>query len=328
MTTMRLYAEKMTPYIVTDEDLLWFLRAVEAEGPVETEVAAVLINYFCWSRAQLGNKWSFTDAIRAYAQPVNPKWYYDGSEYLKDIQGKDPATVRELANRAIQRERVESTRTEFSLVTQKAVVAALSGLVDIPTNAVDYAAPYLDASKRKYKALQPAVPGRNRLWVRPNALTWTGYSVEPDVSSAYLQYQRVADLRDAFDRDFNAELSKIAAFFDENQKGYTNQYRQISLGKIRLNVGAAADYNSDYTVALAQKAMNQRLDGFQRAQKMVKKRAEFYTDSTAFTEANASRWKQQTASLVRMASSTTVSQPVVNAVGFDFTTGAWVTSDA
>lgn len=162
-------------YQVTEGDRLWLLRAVAAEGPDESQVAQTLVNCFAYlySRKPAPHR-SLTWLIRAYAQPVNPRWYVSGDLHRK---WADPTRTgwRDSRVKALRREHKISARTEFPETVRLAVDGALRfGPYAIPANCTDYAAARIDAS-RKYRALTPAVPGRNRLWTR--APKWQGYSV-------------------------------------------------------------------------------------------------------------------------------------------------------
>lgn len=175
---MRLRAEKMKPYTVTSDDALWLARAVEAEGPVQMQVAAVLVSGFCFARAIKGYEKTLGTFVRAYAQPVNPRWYAKGDLFLASLANKSDSEKIEALKDAERRERVHSQRLAFTPGTQAAVVAALNGRVILPKGATDYAAAYIDASHKQYVPLTPAQKGVNRLWTRPGASEWTGYLID------------------------------------------------------------------------------------------------------------------------------------------------------
>lgn len=162
----------MRTYTVTAADVLWLSRAVEAEGAVQFQVAQVLVNCFC-QRASTAKVWpglTLTDHVRQYAQPVNPRWFLSGDLHQKwAAKGQDtPAAAR-------RRETVHSTLSRFSLGTAEAVKRALTkGPVDILPNATDYAASWIDASK-KYRPLTEARKGVNRIWTRDPL--WGAYTV-------------------------------------------------------------------------------------------------------------------------------------------------------
>jgi hypothetical protein len=174
---MRLRAEKMAPYTVTEADVLWLARAVEAEGAIQSQVAATLVNGFCFQRSR-GQSRDLATFVRAYAQPCNPRWYPLGDLYLRDIEGKTPSELKQATAAAERRAAVHSARTTFSAGTREAVIAALNGRAVIPPTATDYAAPEIDATGKGYTPLVPPIAGRNRLWARPGAETWAGYVVD------------------------------------------------------------------------------------------------------------------------------------------------------
>ncbi len=164
-------------YSVTADDVLWMARAVEKEcrddgdDLDERRVAQTLMNCFCYEASQR-NYDSLTKFVRAYAQPVNPRWFPEG-DLFKRWHARDPQKYSLAA--AVGRRDRHSIRTEFGRECVEAVDRALiEGPVDIPRNCTDYAAPWLDAS-RKYEPLTHPEVGVNRLWTR--APGWTGYSV-------------------------------------------------------------------------------------------------------------------------------------------------------
>lgn len=172
---MRIRGHNTIPYTVSPDDALWLARAVESEGAVQAQVAAVLVNGFTWARSR-GSKMSLAAWVRAYAQPVNPRWFENGDLYLASIKNvSNPDELKAAAAAARRRQAVHSSRMNFSAGTQSAVLAALNGRSEIPANATDYAAPTLDATHKGYTPLEEPQAGRNRLWTRPGAEGWTGY---------------------------------------------------------------------------------------------------------------------------------------------------------
>ena len=320
---MYLYADKITPYQVTEEDVLWFLRAVDAEGAIESEVAATLINGFCFTRSQ-GHKWTLTEFVRAYAQPVNPRWYIEGDLFLKSLETMPPNRWAYARQVALNREHILSVSRSFSSVAERAVVAALSGLVKIPKNATDYAAAWVDAHKKEQVPLFAAVAGRNRLWYRKGAATWKGYTVEPLQVPAWLKTLKSVNLERAFDRNFSTELSKISDFYAQNTETYTNKKKQIAFGEIRLNVGEAANYATNYGAAIVEQAANEKITGFARGEEMQRStRKEIFKAAEAHNETNVDQWDMRVAKFRQLMGAATPPLVVHNALGFDFNTGTW-----
>jgi hypothetical protein len=156
-------------YEPTAEDKLWLARAVQAEGPVASQVARALVNGFGVTYAH-GTYKTLKDFVRAYAQPVNPRWFPDGDLFLKHAGGVPTAAQLAIAQK---RRDVHSTRTKFSAETKDAVKQALE--TPFSSDVTDYAAAKLDASKKGMTARSDATQGENRLWTRLPG--WPGYSV-------------------------------------------------------------------------------------------------------------------------------------------------------
>ena len=141
---------------VYPDDALWLARAVEREGAPRDLVAQTLVNRWAWLADQAPGMYPrLQDLVRAYAQPVNPAWFPGGSKFQASYDAakagdphakppRPPATPRELAQleaAAEQRRDVHSTRTKFSPDTLHAVSSALSGPLEIPPGALEYAIP-------------------------------------------------------------------------------------------------------------------------------------------------------------------------------------------
>lgn len=155
------------PYAPTAEDKLWLSRAVAAEGKPFAGVARALVNLFMLQRSK-GNAQTLATLVRAYAQPVNPRWFPTGDLYLAHAR-----TPLEL-DQALARQRTHSTRVSFGPQVVDAVEQALG--TPFPTDVTDYAVPSFDASKKGYVPRTVAKPGENRFWTREPG--WRGYFVD------------------------------------------------------------------------------------------------------------------------------------------------------
>lgn len=168
-------------YVVTDEDVLWLKRAVLREGAVMAQVAQCLVNGFAaFHSTKPKSTPTLTWWVRAYAQPVNPRWFPEGKIFQK-WHARDPKRYPLAV--AKKRRDVYSTKMHFNQDTLDAVERALTeGPVDIPPNATDYAASWIDSSRRMTALTKPR-KGVNRLWTRKPG--WGGYQVvaESDQSS-------------------------------------------------------------------------------------------------------------------------------------------------
>ncbi len=158
-------------YSITSEDRLWLLRAVQAEGPPQLQVARALVNGFAWARSQRKYQGSLMAWVRSYAQPVNSRWYTSGDLFKKQL-AEAPAEERAaLTRRAYAREAEHSTRREFAPDVERAVDEALS--TPWTSDVTDYAAPTIDATRKGYVARSIPKKGENRFWTR--AVGWSGY---------------------------------------------------------------------------------------------------------------------------------------------------------
>lgn len=162
-----------TAYAPTDEDRLWLLRAVAAEGAPEADVASALVSRFL-ARRERGWHGTLADHVRAYAQPVNPRWFPDGDLQLA-WHAKDPARYP-MASAARRRD-VHSARSVFAPKVVSAVDRALQRGPSIA--ATDYAAQRIQRKAPWVKVQER--PGENTFWLAPDTLRWTGYTVVPGV---------------------------------------------------------------------------------------------------------------------------------------------------
>jgi hypothetical protein len=160
-------------YEPTEADRLWLLRAVQAEGAPQLSVARALVNCFCLLRSRKRSVASLEEHVRAYAQPVNPRWFVDGDLFKLSLAAKQHEARAEAIRTAERREHQHSTRTLFSLQTTDAVELALS--TEYEADVTDYAAYYVDATGKGMVARSGAYAGLNRLWTR--APGWRGYTV-------------------------------------------------------------------------------------------------------------------------------------------------------
>lgn len=162
-------------YEPTAEDVLWLLRAVAHEGRPHERVARTLISGFMWAREHRTG-WvarSLTDWVRAYAQPVNPRWLPGGDLYEARMQRarerRDHALMARFENQA-RRRRAAVEQTEFPAHVVRAVAAALDSGRASP--ATDYAAWWATADRGRIPLGEPK-KGENRFYTR--LASWRGY---------------------------------------------------------------------------------------------------------------------------------------------------------
>jgi hypothetical protein len=167
---------------VTGEDLLWLARAVEAEGEPRVLVAQTLVNRWAWLLDQHPGLFPrLQDLVRAYAQPVNPRWF-PGGDLLQKAIAEEPER-REVLEAAALRRPALAQRTEFSPATTVAVNAALQGPLSLPAGAVHYSRPKTKpAAKARWDRLTmvPGVLGKSNSIYTDHGAQGVLYSVAKD----------------------------------------------------------------------------------------------------------------------------------------------------
>lgn len=162
---------------VTPADALWLARSVEREGEPRTAVAQTMVNRWAWARDFSDRYPRLQDMVRAYSQPVNPRWFPDGDLHRARIAEleqlaaaeSDPDRASALRKerdreRARAPKRVEfSEAVEFSPRTLAAVRNAINGPVIIPPGALHFGPS--GASSRP--VLLDGGPGRNAIYADP-----------------------------------------------------------------------------------------------------------------------------------------------------------------
>lgn len=172
--------------VVTPTDVLWLKRAVEAEGPPRPLVAQTLVNRWAWALDRGVDRYPrLQDMVRAYAQPVNPRWYEDGDLHKMALEAAradgDLQRATVLATRARRRELVNSTRNAFSPDTEAAVLLALQGPLTLPPGVTQFAAtnrkglPVVIAPRPRSG---PNVPGANGFFLEQDGRS-DGYLYHP-----------------------------------------------------------------------------------------------------------------------------------------------------
>ena len=159
----------------TVDDALWLRRAVEREGEPREWVAQALVNRWALLKDQGGSR-TLGAFVRAYAQPVNPRWFPDGARHLEALAAAPEAQRPALIARAERRRDDHSTRKIFQPSTEAAVARALKGPMTLPPGVTEYAADSASA-RRRHGAPMRARPGENAFWSHnPGVL----YSIAPD----------------------------------------------------------------------------------------------------------------------------------------------------
>lgn len=160
----------------TADDALWLRRAVEREGEPREWVAQALVNRWALLKDRGVTDYpTLARFVRAYAQPVNPRWFPAGDLHLAQLEAHAPrgaAHQADMIARAQRREGEHSTRKIFHPETEAAVARALGGPLTLPAGVTDYAADTASARSR-HGAPSYARPGENAFW-SPQAGTLYG----------------------------------------------------------------------------------------------------------------------------------------------------------
>jgi hypothetical protein len=119
---------KSYSYTVTPTDREWFIRCLWREGKPAETVGHVLLQRFALLTYAGAKYATLTDFLRAYCQPVNPRWFPGGNKseaFIKRaIARGDTASAAKERDRAKQRVTFASTpisaiRTEFVQLADK-----------------------------------------------------------------------------------------------------------------------------------------------------------------------------------------------------------------
>ena len=149
----------------TAADALWLRRAVEREGEPREWVAQALVNRWALLKDKGGADYpTLASFVRAYAQPVNPRWYPDGDRHLAALAAApDEAKRAALIDRAQRRRDAYSVRKIFQPETEAAVARALKGPITLPAGVTEYATDTASA-RRRHGVPMRAEPGENAFW--------------------------------------------------------------------------------------------------------------------------------------------------------------------
>lgn len=135
-------------YTMTDSDILWSLKMIYGESGSDLNDAACVLwcmaNRFVLTKDNMKTK-SFENLIRAYSQPINPRWYRDGVFGIQ-YKGKESATEEKFKRREQIRDMKEEDVPEN---LRKLLAAWVGGHIPNPVpRAVHFAVPSA-ASKSK-----------------------------------------------------------------------------------------------------------------------------------------------------------------------------------
>jgi hypothetical protein len=124
------------PIEITDEVALWLMRMICGEGGMicSDEKTACLIwaiinRWFLWPGAK--NYKTFIAMMRAFSQPINPRWM-TGGDLARKYFGRDAASAQRLARRAYI---CGLKWTDVPWKIRHAVAVFADGLLPYPTTA-------------------------------------------------------------------------------------------------------------------------------------------------------------------------------------------------
>jgi len=163
-------------YQLTEADWDTLVRATAHEGKPYYGVIWALIQRFCWIYPIYKTLSSF---VEAYAQPINPKWFPDGSKHKAFIKRNTayPARIRSENKRAARRLLYSQQPIEELDTYAKMVNAVLSGEKTSPVRgAVHYSASFAQrGATRTETAFNAAVRHATKRRIGPVVRSGVGY---------------------------------------------------------------------------------------------------------------------------------------------------------
>ncbi len=126
-----IWQKKPFQYVVTPDDKLELARAVQHEGPPQAAVLWTLLQRFAMLYAR-GDYKSLAVFVRAYAQPINPKWFPDGELFKARYQellnaGKKAEAAAEKRRADLRPAKAKVTWEQISPSVRHLVENVLSG---------------------------------------------------------------------------------------------------------------------------------------------------------------------------------------------------------
>lgn len=112
---------------ISSDDLVMLARAIEHEGFPESGVGWTLLQRYAWLHMQ-GVTPTLSRLIQAYAQPVNPRWFYPkGDLYLKEVQSLASQPEKQKVAIANGKARVQKASITWDKISDatKRVVASI-----------------------------------------------------------------------------------------------------------------------------------------------------------------------------------------------------------
>lgn len=322
-------------YTVGRDDVLTLLRAVEFEGNRKIHVATTLINYFMalGAHKKLGSFDNIANVILSYATPISPLWFPDGPNhlaYIKDFPDRRARSEEEAARRQHQ-----ASITRFTRSTSEAVIAAFknSDAIAAWPYVTDYAAHDRTAQPLRHKKVLKFSGERNEnnLWYNPNIIpnpsAYTGYvNPQPELVEQEFAAWQFTNTGGTV----STELGRIQQRFVNGRAGANNRVtytvRSRPLGDTSVPVPSFIPETPGTGVAsVGQKVIQTWMAGQQRATAMAGSTLYSY-QAAAVKELAAAEaiFTAKTTKIVNLSEAILRLPVVIDAIGFDRTTGEWV----
>lgn len=115
------YRSQNYSYPVSDEDFLWWARAIWREGKPQITVGHTLLQRFTYLYSTSGVYKTLSEFLQAYCQPINPLWFPGGVKSearIKRLKAAGDAAGVE-AEQARAEQRVKYATTPLSKIPKK-----------------------------------------------------------------------------------------------------------------------------------------------------------------------------------------------------------------
>ena len=144
-------------YSATDQDALDLARAIAREGAPHRAVAWTLVQRFAHLYPRYG---SLSDFVRAYSQPINPRWFPDGDLHRKRMRQLEGDAAAQADERARAKRRVQYAATgweDLPAEARRLALEAIESTVESPVPAaVHFRASMAPAKATKRQAFERA----------------------------------------------------------------------------------------------------------------------------------------------------------------------------
>lgn len=150
-------------YVVTPMDEKWFIKCIWREGKPYNAVGFTLLQRFAALYSTNRPYGTLTDFLRAYCQPINPRWLPDGDLHKARVnrlrvQGRDSDAEREIERAKKRAEYVATPISKIPSKYRKKAYEILSGTTLSPVpNATHFTSSFATQSDDQESAKQKAI---------------------------------------------------------------------------------------------------------------------------------------------------------------------------